>query len=188
MAKRIFSILIAILISLPYQTFSAFAIPASNHVWDTQEDFANGTTNNTSVSQSSGDVTLSNLPGSVSDTRVEDFQKGTTMIPGELGTTTITDTNGGEVGLNQGWTYSTFSSPAIANDSVNHSFLDPATKYLYVSTDSGLSVIDTTKTGNDALVMKYSTDSSPAIADDYVYHSFLDPATKYLYVSTDGGL
>ncbi|MEI7750163.1 MAG: hypothetical protein WCJ25_04125, partial [Candidatus Moraniibacteriota bacterium] len=128
MAKRIFSILIAILISLPYQTFSAFAIPASNHVWDTQEDFANGTTNNTSVSQSSGDVTLSNLPGSVSDTRVEDFQKGTTMIPGELGTitTTITDTNGGEVELGQSWTYSTDSIPAIASNYVYHSFLDPA--------------------------------------------------------------
>jgi hypothetical protein len=85
-------------------------------------------------------------------------------------------------------TYSTSSTPAIAGNSVYHSHLSG--DLLYVSTSSGLSVIDTKGTpdpSDDTLVITYTTTSTPALANNAVQHSFL--SGNYLYISTfNGGL
>ncbi|MEI6649922.1 MAG: Ig-like domain-containing protein [Candidatus Moraniibacteriota bacterium] len=189
MAKRIFAIFVAILISFPYQALSVSA--ASDHVWDTRSDFSGGTSNNVSFSRSGGDLTLEDLPGSVSDTSEEDFNKGSTSSSGKISETAVVNQDGGEVSLGRGWTYSLASTPAISDNSVRHSFFDSGMHALFVATSSGLSVIDTKGTvdpADDTLVTTYTTTSTPAIAHNYVLQSVVDPSTHFLYVSTDRGL
>jgi hypothetical protein len=89
--------------------------------------------------------------------------------------------------------YTPTSSPPIANEIVNGSFLDSARNILYVSTDGGLSAINTQGTLNpsdDVLVMTYNLTSTPDIPDDqfdYVKQTFLDEPHNLLYISTFGG-
>ena len=86
-------------------------------------------------------------------------------------------------------TYTTGSTPALAHNDVENSFLDPITHLLYVSTyGGGLSVINTEGTVDpvdDTLVTRYYTGSTPALGNDTVYHTFLD--SNLLYVSTQAG-
>jgi N-acetylneuraminic acid mutarotase len=84
--------------------------------------------------------------------------------------------------------YTTTPTPAIASNNVFHSWLDSTSNLLYVSTDGGLSVIDTKGTAtttDDTLAITYKANSTPAIASNSTYHSWLDSATNYLYVSTN---
>jgi hypothetical protein len=83
--------------------------------------------------------------------------------------------------------YTTSTTPAIGHNRAYHSHLSG--NLIYVSTNGGLSVIDTKGTFDDAsddeLVFKYSTTSTPAIAFDSVLHSQL--TDNLLYVGTYGG-
>ena len=151
-----------------------------------QSDFQSGTINsNVDEKVSPGDLKLAETLNTTTYTLKGDFDLGTN-IDSE---TTNTDT--GEVELSLlSFTYSTSSTPAIPNNKVRHSWLDPMTNYLYISTSGGLSVIDTQGTANpsdDVLVTTYSTTSTPAIAYNSVFHSWLDTASNYLYVSASGG-
>jgi len=90
-------------------------------------------------------------------------------------------------------TYGTTTSPAIAEDSTVHSFLDPGHNLLYITTmNRGVSVINTQGTTtpyDDTLVTTYSTTSSPAIGDNHTSMSFLDSSRNLLYIGTQyGGL
>jgi hypothetical protein len=72
-------------------------------------------------------------------------------------------------------TYATGTSPSIIHNAVRRLFVAPS-GLLYVSTNRGVSVIDTkltTDPGDDLFVTNYSTTSSPAIAMTNVYHSHL---------------
>jgi hypothetical protein len=87
--------------------------------------------------------------------------------------------------------YYTGSTPAIANNTVYHSFLTDG--LLYISTyGGGLSVIDTNNTpdnpSDDTLVTRYHTGSNPALADNGTYHSFLTNGLLYISAEEDGGL
>ena len=86
--------------------------------------------------------------------------------------------------------YTTATTPAIANNKVMYTILDASSSLLYVSTNGGLSVIDTKGTkdpADDTLVITYTTTSTPAINDNIVNHSFLDASSSLLYVSTGEG-
>jgi hypothetical protein len=87
--------------------------------------------------------------------------------------------------------YKTNTTPAIANNLVSMSWLDTTFNLLYVSTNGGLSVIDTkgtVTTTDDTLAITYNFSSSPAIADNSVAHSWLDTTSNLLYVSAYVGL
>ena len=84
--------------------------------------------------------------------------------------------------------YDTSTNPALASYYVYETIKDG--NLLYVSTNDGLSVIDTKGTfadvSDDTLVKTYGTASTPAILGNQVLHSFL--ANNLLYVSTSGGV
>ena len=117
-----------------------------------------------------------------------EFDAGYPSILNPLSPTYISDTFGGEIILNKGYTYTTGTDPAIGHDSVNHSWLDSTNNLLYVSTrGGGLSVIDTKGTVDaldDTLAFAYTASSTPAIWHNSVSHSWLDSSTNLLYVST----
>ncbi|MEA3323139.1 MAG: SBBP repeat-containing protein [Patescibacteria group bacterium] len=162
-------------------------------VWDTKEDFNKGINNNTSSNQFDGDVTLEYQSPSESytETTKEQFDLGRNDFT-ELYTSAVDNQDDGEVIINQGWTYTSETSPGSISDSIIHSFVDINNKLIYISTYSGLSVINTQGTidpSDDTLVTTYNTTSTPAIANNRVYHSFLDTANNLIYISTvDGGL
>ena len=88
-------------------------------------------------------------------------------------------------------TYSKKSSPAIADNLTYHSWMNENTGCLHISTEKGLSVIDTKKTkevNDDELVITYSTNSNPAIADDKVMYFWFNEKTSCIYASTSKGL
>ena len=160
---------------------------ASTWTQTTQADFLEGTISNIDLDVSPGDITLAENLNTYTDTTEDDFDKGNIGIDTK---TQVLSTN--QVSLNKGYSYSTLSTPAIANYYIyGGSWLDTTTNYLYVGTDDGLSVINTqgtTDVSDDTLVITYNTSSSPAIAHNSVLHSWLDTTTNYLYVSTNGGL
>ena len=82
--------------------------------------------------------------------------------------------------------YSADTSPAIAYNDAEHSFLSG--NLLYISARLGLSVVNTqgTTTQADDTVVTYNTASTPAIADDWTHSSFL--SGTLLYISTAAGL
>lgn len=87
--------------------------------------------------------------------------------------------------------YNSASVPAIIGSAVNHTFLDNTNHLLYISTSSGLSVINTHNTvdpSDDTIHTDYYFDSNVPIESDYIYHSFLDDTNHLLYISTDNGL
>lgn len=87
--------------------------------------------------------------------------------------------------------YSTTSTPAIASNEINSSYLDTQRNRLYVSTGNGLSVIDTKGTvdpADDVLIKTYRTSSTPAIAGNSISQVLFDEANDLLYVSTNNGL
>nr|MBP9752175.1 hypothetical protein [Candidatus Moranbacteria bacterium] len=162
MSKKIIVFLLSFSLLFPFPFFPAFAV--SSHTWNTEDEFSTGTVSNTSIAQSTGDITLGHLPGSVID--------------------------GGEVLLGQSWKYGTSSIPAIGSNDVYHFFLDSSTHLLYVSTGAGVSVIDTKNTdsmSDDEILITYNEDSTPALLTDDLqggefHESFLDPTTDYLYM------
>lgn len=65
------------------------------------------------------------------------------------------------VEINQGYAYTTDSTPELEHSAVNHSFLND--ELLYISTGDGLSIINTQGTvdpGDDTLVTRYHTGST----------------------------
>jgi hypothetical protein len=123
------------------------------------------------------------VTASTSDSNISDFRIGNNLpVPSAM--TAFLPTGG--VAINQGSSYTTFSSPEIGSSEVRHTFFQ--NNILYVSTAEGLSVIDTKSTfdtSDDELVTRYHTGSVPALANNYVYISFLDG--NLLYVATGGG-
>jgi peptidoglycan hydrolase-like protein with peptidoglycan-binding domain len=80
-------------------------------------------------------------------------------------------------------TYTTDSSPAIGSNDVYHSFLDTSHNLLYVSTDGGLSVINTQGTvdsSDDTLVINYNESSLPPIQGHDVFFSELNDGLLYI--------
>lgn len=79
----------------------------------------------------------------------------------------------------------------IANDYANGTTIDSVNHLLYISTQNGLSVIDThgtTAPEDDTVFMTYNTTSTPAIASNMVNGVTLDTTNHLLYIGTDTGL
>jgi hypothetical protein len=157
--------------------------------WSSAADFSAGTTASTTVNTTTDSVTLALQGTPVIDTTADDFSLGHTD-PTNINTTEVDSAAGGGVTLNQGWTYSAATTPALGNNSVRHSFLDPTTHLLYVSTGGGVVVIDTKNTIfplDDETLIIYNENSNPALLTDDLqgaefYESFIDPTTDYLYM------
>ena len=179
---------LAFFFSYLFLLFGITSSYASLTTWTqtSQSDFQSGAIDaNVDEKISPGDLKLAETLNTLTYTLKDDFDLGTNI---DLETTN-TDTGEVELGLFS-FTYSTTSTPAIPNNKVRHSWLDPITNYLYISTSGGLSVIDTkgtATTSDDILVITYSTTSTPAIAFNSVFYSWLDTASNYLYVSASGG-
>lgn len=141
-----------------------------------QEDFAGGSVSETlDIDVSPGEVRL----------RQDKYTEDSNLEDGYSPAVDATVSEN-SISINKEYAYSTLSDPALASNNVIHSFLDPISGYLYVSTnEGGLSVIDSEA---NTLVTRYHTGSTPALASNSVSHSFLDPTTGYLYVSTNEGL
>jgi hypothetical protein len=86
--------------------------------------------------------------------------------------------------------YTTSTTPAIGHNRAYHSHLSG--NLIYVSTNGGLSVIDTKGTFDDAsddeLVFRYTTSTTPAIGHNSVGHSHLSGNLLYVSSWIDGGL
>lgn len=89
------------------------------------------------------------------------------------------------------FSYSIWSKPAIKDNDIQNLWLDSNSGYLYASTLSGLSIIDSKSTkdfSDDETIITYTEKSTPSIVSEYVQSSWLDDNTGYLYISTGGGL
>ena len=137
----------------------------------------------TTYDLSSNPVTLP-LTASTSDETFDDFNLGNNLSDPFAMTAFLPD---GGVEINQGYAYTTETSPGLVSGTVQHTFL--SNDLLYVSTyGGGLSVIDTKSTtdpGDDTLITRYHTGSTPALATNYVLHSFLN--NDLLYITTYAG-
>ena len=155
-----------------------------------QSDFQAGTADaNTEINLTPGDIKLKENKNMYTETTKAEFDLGHSPVD-SFNQSAVSETDNGEVIINQGYAYNTETNPAIGDNDVYHSFLDSAHNLLYVSTYVGLSVINTQGTidpADDTLVKTYTTATTPAIGHNYVYHSFLDSAHNLLYISTSGG-
>lgn len=89
------------------------------------------------------------------------------------------------------FSYSIWSKPAIKDNDIQNLWLDSNSGYLYVSTLSGLFVIDSKSTkdfNDDETIITYTEKSTPSTISTYVHSSWLNDDTGYLYVSTAYGL
>lgn len=173
-------------------------VPDSQIIQTTLDDFAKGDQGDlTNIYQSPGDIELKYFTSDYTETTRKDFRAEYLLNDrGSTSTYNADDENNvnGNVQINKGYIYSTSTNPSIANNRVIHSFLDSSDNLLYVSTDFGLSIINTNGTtipSDDTFVMTYNKRSTPAILGNFVRHSFLDktnPAHVLLYISTDVGL
>ncbi len=194
MTKKLRSILLVFAMVLsPLSGFFSFpqkTLAATSANWTSESDFSQGANSDTSETQYDGDVTLEFEKQTHIDTTKSQFDEGDNLAD-SLGATSVSENGGGEVVINQGWSYAMETDPAVGNNHVYHSFLDETNNLLYASTyGGGLSVINTQGTvspADDTLVTTYTTSSTPAIGDNYVYHSFLNETNNLLYVSTSGG-
>ena len=179
--------LIAALV-FPYPLLTKTAQAEGGEITQTsQTDFQLGTAQNTlELNQSPGNIKLKQNLNTYTETTKEEFDLGYSPVD-SFSQSAVSEENGGEIIINQGYTYTPSTSPAIGSNYVLHSFLDSARNLLYVSTPGGLTVLNTQGTADpadDTLVKTYTTSTTPAIANNYVEHSFLDSARNLLYVST----
>ncbi|MDP1846057.1 MAG: hypothetical protein Q8L09_04980 [Candidatus Moranbacteria bacterium] len=185
------SLILTLGIVFPYPLQTKTAQAANGQLIQTsQADFQGGAIDSAlDVNQVPGDLRLKYKTESVEDTSDGDFNAGD--IQSDMYMSSVSPDNGGKVIINQGYVYNQDTSPAIGNNNVLSSFLDSAHNLVYVSTQGGLSVLNTQGTvdpADDTLVKTYTTSTTPAIGNNYVRHSFLDSTHNLLYVSTYGGL
>ena len=186
--KAIISLLILIFFSSSFGlNLTAKAELSLSRTWDSQADFAQGTADvNIEINQAPGDLKLKQNKSTYTETTKADFDAGHSSTKDVM----TTQNDDGEVVINQGYSYTAESIPAIAGNNAQHSWKDSATGLLYVSSNYGVSVIDTKNTTtltDDERLIIYNENSTPALLTnnaqnpDY-YKSFIDPNTGYLYI------
>ena len=175
-------------IVFPYPIETKKAEAASGQLVQTsQADFQGGTVESSlDTNQAPGDLRLKYKTESQEDTSESDFGLGNTKSDTSM--SFVSPEDGGKVVVNQGYIYSSDTSPKLESNYVYNSFIDSAHNLLYLSTyRGGLAVVDTKGTNDpadDTLVTTYTDSSTPAIGSNFVYHAFLDSARNLLYVST----
>ena len=151
--------------------------------WNDASTFGAGVFENATTTEDT--VTLAHdMTGARTDTTYEDFSAGNTLYSDFNRIAVIED---GGLEMNRGWVYTNVTDPVLVGNA-DHIFRN--NNLLYVSTNGGLSVINTQGTvdpGDDTLVTRYHTGSTPALVSNSVWDAILD--NNLLYVSTRyGGL
>ncbi|MDD3647164.1 MAG: hypothetical protein PHS44_01515 [Candidatus Dojkabacteria bacterium] len=158
-------------------------------VHDSWEDFISGTYDNTvDPNVSPGEILIRRTKNSLTHTTELDLGAG--YVPQDsYSYAQVVNEQGGEISINQGYTYTLDTQASVANASIQYVFYDSDFDHLYACTfGGGVSVIDTKGTSSpldDENVMTYTDTSSPSIGNLYPITVSKDE-NDLLYVSNSG--
>lgn len=185
----VLSILLGLLSYFILSRYS-FASSSSGITDDSYDDFSLGSPNGaTDIETLPGYVRLKRDVESYTETDFADFDDGRILDH----STIVTNNDGGEVQVNQGFSYSPISDPATLGGWGYETFYDSTRDFIYICSGNGLSVVDnqgTIDSSDDELVGVYNLTSTPALpgSSDSVGYVYIDHPRNLLYIETSGGL